>query len=52
MRAFCLDRELTNSILELSEDGLRAFAELHEDLTNDGQIEDSCDGWLIDWESY
>jgi len=39
MRAFCLDRELTNSILGLSEDELRAFPELHEDLTNDRQIE-------------
>ena len=38
MRAFCLDRESTNSILELSEDELRALAELHEDLAYDKQI--------------
>ena len=36
MCAFCLDRELTNLILELSEDELRAFADLYEDLTSDG----------------
>ena len=35
MCAFCLYREL---ILELSEDELRAFADLYEDLTSDNQI--------------
>ncbi|KAH6702785.1 CHAT domain-containing protein [Leptodontidium sp. MPI-SDFR-AT-0119] len=39
MQGFCVDPELTSSILELSEDELRAFAEFHEDLTTDEQIE-------------